>query len=404
MPEPLHVGYLLKQYPRFSETFILNEILGLEGEGVAVSVFSLRHATEGRFHPALASVRGQVHYVASAERADFLDAIRALPSLRTERLADVLAFVDRFPEERRARLLLQALAVADRVQRSGVNHLHAHFLTVAAYTAHIVSLLTGLPYTVTAHAKDIYRHTIDWDVAAKVAGEAAAVVTVCDANLAYLKTRLNGSGTTLTRIYNGLGTQDPPTPLAERTPGLVLGIGRLVEKKGFDLLIDAVAILATRRQDVSCAIVGDGDEHRALAARALRLGIAERVTFAGMQSQDAVSRLLRRAHVLAAPCRVGSDGNQDALPTVLLEALGAGLPSVSTPVAGIPEIVEDGRQGLLVEPNNAEALAAGIEAILDDPRRWAAMSAAGPLKLAQSFDRSRTIVQLISAMAEGRAA
>ncbi|MEP6299114.1 MAG: colanic acid biosynthesis glycosyltransferase WcaL, partial [Ilumatobacter sp.] len=134
MSDRLHVGYVLKQYPRLSETFVLNEILGVEQHDVEVSIFSLRHATEGRFHPDIASVRGDVHYLPVADKAAFLSAVRALPALDTDRLTEVFEFVDLLPADRRARVLLDAVDVADRVRATGIDHLHAHFLTVAAHT------------------------------------------------------------------------------------------------------------------------------------------------------------------------------------------------------------------------------------------------------------------------------
>jgi colanic acid/amylovoran biosynthesis glycosyltransferase len=398
MSEFPRVAYLLKQYPRLSETFILNEILGLEEMGGDVTIFSLRHATEGRFHPGVAAVRGSVHYLPRADKQSFLDALRTVPDVESADLRAAIAFSDRLPADRRAETLLQAVHLAAAVRRLEINHLHAHFLTIAAQAAHLAHLLTGVSYTVTAHAKDIYRHSVDWDLAAQVAGAATAVVTVCDANLRYLAHRLDGSGARIVRIYNGLGPQDPRTPLDERQRGLVLGVGRLVEKKGFDVLLDAVAELARQRPDVSCVIVGDGEDRERLQRHADRLGLGTRVHFTGALPQDQVARWLRRAHVLAAPCLIGEDGNQDALPTVLLEALGAGLPVVSTPVAGIPEIVDHGVHGLLVACGDPVAVAASIAEIIDDDVRWTAMSTAGPDRLAERFDRSNTIRDLVETM------
>lgn len=392
--EPLHVGYVLKQYPRLSETFILSEILGLEHQGVRTSIYSLRPPTEGRFHREIASVKGPVHYVEQVGKAGFLSAVRALPGLRLDRLPEALAFLDRLPEDRRARLLLNAIDVAVAAEAAGVDHLHAHFLTVAAQTAHLVAILTGLPYSVTAHAKDIYRNTVDWDMAARIASGAVAVVTVCDANLRYLTHRLDGIETSLIRVYNGLGPQDPADP-HRHTRGLILGVGRLVEKKGFDLLIEAVAAMAPTRPDLRCVLIGDGDQRAELEARTARLGLTSRVRFTGALPQNEVASWLRRASVLAAPCRVATDGNQDALPTVLLEALAAGVPAVTTPVAGIPEIITHGKEGLLVPCDDAPALADALGSLLDDPQRRAEMAAAGPGKLALRFDRRATIADLM---------
>ena len=390
-----HVGYVLKQYPRLSETFIVNEILGLERRGVDTTIFSLRHATEGRFQPAVAQVRGRVHYSSSFDRSTYLKTFAALPSLRTDRLRDVLAFCEQLPPERRARTLINAVEVADRAGALGVNHLHAHFMTVAAHTAHIVHLLTGLPYTVTAHAKDIYRHTVDWPLVAAIAGAATAVITVCDANLHLLGRRLDDPGTRLVRIYNGLGPQDPP-PSDAREAGLILGVGRLVEKKGFDLLIESLLDLP---MPVRCVLIGDGDQREPLEKLAADRGLTDRVTFTGSLPHDQVAAWMRRAQILVAPCRVGSDGNQDALPTVLIEALAAGLPVVTTAVGGIPEIVADGIEGVVLDQAvDSGALAAAITRLLTDGDTWKAMAAAGPRKQRSRFDRERTIDELMDVL------
>ena len=148
--------------------------------------------------------------------------------------------------------------------------------------------------------------------------------------------------------------------------------------------------------ELRVVLVGDGDQRVALGDRARHLGIDDRVTFVGPVGQDEVARWMRRAALLVAPCRVGTDGNQDALPTVLLEALGAGLPAIATPVAGIPEIITDGVEGLIVPRDNADGVASAIADLLHDDARRDAMASAGPAKLRQRFDRERTIAELAS--------
>lgn len=395
---PARVGYVLKQYPRLSETFVLNEIIGVESEGVDVSIFSLRPADEGRFHPDLAKVRGRVCYLStSVDRAALVDTVGWLPNASTDGLARAVAFVDRLPAERRARLLVQGVELARRASAEGLGHLHAHFLTVAAHTVHIAHLLTGIDYSVTAHAKDIYRTGIDWSIAATVADAARAIVTVCDANKSHLEAKLPNAR--IVRIYNGLGPQPDPADWSERQPNLLLGVGRLVPKKGFDLLIDAVSELRAGGSDIECVIVGDGELRAELAARIDELGLADAVTMVGAATQDVVQKWMREAALLVASCVVGPDGNQDALPTVLVEALGAGLPAISTAVAGIPEIISDGRQGLIVEPE-PDSIAAACQSLLDDRERWTAMSHAGPIRLAQVFDRATTAKELVSVFVE----
>ncbi|MDH5238533.1 MAG: glycosyltransferase, partial [Acidimicrobiia bacterium] len=178
----------------------------------------------------------------------------------------------------------------------------------------------------------------------------------------------------------------------------------LVEKKGFDVLLEAFAVLAPRHPDAHCVLVGDGDCRDELEAQALRLGLADRVTFTGAQPQQVVADWQRRAHVMVAPCRVGADGNQDALPTVLLEALGAGLPAISTPVAGITEIIDHDREGLIVPSDDVAATVLAISTLLDSPDAWRAMSMAGPRKLAARFDRGQTIGELVRVMVEHKVA
>jgi len=396
-----HVGYVVKQYPRLSETFVLNEILGVEAAGLDTSIFSLRPGLDGRFHPELAQVRGTVSYLpTTVDRLSFYDIMQWVPSATSEGLARVMEFLQYIPEPRRPRMLLQGLGLARAVGDRGIDHLHAHFLTVAAHTCHVAHLLTGTPYTVTAHAKDIYRIDIDWDLARHVADQAATVVTVCDANREHLRTRLPNAS--ITRIYNGLGPQPAPAGMDEREAALLLGVGRLVPKKGFDRLIHAVAQLRAERSPARAVLIGDGELGDDLRALALRLGVAAHVDFIGAQTTDVIADWMRRATLLVAPCVVGPDGNQDALPTVLVEALAAGLPIVSTHVAGIPEIVDHGVHGSLVSADPPE-LAREIGSLLRDPALLQRMSAAGSERWRERFERNDTARQLVAEFAGCRA-
>jgi len=396
MANDVSVGYILKQYPRLSETFILHELLALQGSGITSSVYSLRPANEGRFHAALADYHGAVSYPRSLGKASAAGAFAALAHLDFERYGDAMAMLDMVPTSRRADLLVQAIEIADSARATGITHFHAHFLTIASHVAYLAHLLTGLPFSVTAHAKDIYRHTVDWDLANTISTAADTIVTVCDANRRHLESKL-GPEVRIERIYNGLVEPATPAELSLREPNVVLAVGRLVEKKGFDVLLDAMTLMED--QNVRCVVLGDGDELEALRCQAVGLGISDRVEFTGAVSQSEVAHWLRRATVLAAPCLVGSDGNQDALPTVLLEALAAGLPSVSTPIAGIPEIITDGEQGLIVPSNDASPLADALARIMDDTELWTKMAAAGPVRLAERFDRSATISELANVFA-----
>lgn len=402
----LRVGYVLKKYPRLSETFILDELLALEASGVEVSVFSLRLPDDGRFHRDLSKLNATVSYLPSSSSSRLLDAfdlVRTLPDPGAA-LDAALEFIDLLPESARASVLLQGLALARSALDRRIDHLHAHFMTVAAHTAHVAHLVTGLPFSVTAHAKDIYRETVDREVFDAVASSARAIVTVCDSNREYIRSHLSPEAADrVIRIYNGLFPDEyARSSMTRRTPRMILGVGRLVGKKGFRDLLQACALLASRQVDFSCMIVGDGEERGELLAETTRLGLEGRVEFPGSLPRHRVLELMSRARVLAAPCLVASDGNRDALPTVLLEALGVGLPVVTTRVTGIPEIIEDRSEGLLVESGDVEALARALEQVLHDDLLWESCSVRGPEKLRERFDRHRTAAELIDVFSTDR--
>lgn len=199
------VGYVLKKYPRLSETFILDEILGLESSGIDVSIYSLRFPDEPRFHADLAQVNGLVQYLSLFGSAGTMEAFRTLRELGEEAwqgLDRALAFLEFLPPERRASLLVQGLNLAALVGRQSIDHLHAHFMTVAAHTAYLAHLFTGVPFSVTAHAKDIYRETVDPVVFRQIGRAANAVITVCEANRIHIREILEGEGR-VELVYNG---------------------------------------------------------------------------------------------------------------------------------------------------------------------------------------------------------
>lgn len=400
---PVRVGYVLKKYPRLSETFILNEILGLEEVGLDVSVVSLRLPDEGRFHSDVARVRADVRYLPEAGSAATLDCFAILKDLgpgALDALAPVLAFLDHLPESRRTSLLLQSLHLARSVHEQALDHLHAHFMTIAAHAAYLAHLFTGVPFTVTAHAKDIYRTDVDRSAFTEVASAAKAIVTVCDSNKRFIEANLLDRPAPVVRIYNGLTLEHLCGHPQERQKNLILGVGRLVEKKGFDVLLRACEQLKLGHVDFECVIVGDGDQRAELERLRCELNLQDSVHFTGAQPRDEVVRLMQKARVLASPCVTGSDGNRDALPTVLIEALALGLPVVATPVGGILEIVSDGVDGLIVDERDVTSLRSSIEMLLADDALWAGMSASGRNKAADRFDRSTTLPKLV-ALLEG---
>jgi len=232
------------------------------------------------------------------------------------------------------------------------------------------------------------------DLRTKLA-DADAVVTVSDYNVAYLREAYGPAAAGVVRIYNGLDLDRFAFAEPVAREQTVVAVGRLVEKKGFAHLVDAVASLVSDGRAVRLEIVGGGPEELPLRDQVRRAGLVDRVEFHGPLLQSRMQDVVRRAAVLAAPCVVGGDGNRDGLPTVLLESLAMGTPCVTTPVTGIPEAVRDGETGLLVAPGDSRALAAALERLLGDPEEGRRLAVAGRLHVEEHFDSQHNAAALL---------
>jgi glycosyltransferase involved in cell wall biosynthesis len=379
--EPV-TAYVLKMYPRFSETFILGELLARERAGERLEVISLRQPVDGRFHAALAQLRAPVTYLPTSSSAS--EAWRQLRGARSTRQA-INAHLDELLEAE-AGDAVQAVRLAELVRERGIGHLHAHFASVATTVARLASLLSGVPYSFTAHAKDIYHESVEPEDLRRKLADAHHVVTVSDYNLAHLRETYGPDADRVHRVYNGLDLSDAAWSDPADRPPLVVAVGRLVEKKGFDVLLDALALLHQRRPEVRAVIAGDGALAGDLRAQRDRLGLQAVVDLPGPLPQTEVRDLLSRAAVFAAPCVVGPDGNRDGLPTVLLEAMAAGAPAVSTDVTGIPEVVRDDETGLLVPQHDPVRLADALERLVTDRALGSRLSRSARALIEDSFD------------------
>jgi len=393
----VRVGYILKKFPRLSETFILNELLELERQGIEVTVFSLRRPDEELVHPGVSRLEGPVLYIPDRGALprevvqNLLNFFKNRPDGLYEAFEDLLLF-DAAKDPWRG--LRSAVIVALEAHERKIDHFHAHFATVATEVANLAHQIGGTPFSFTAHAKDIYRKTVDAARFARLASRARFVITVCDANKRFIEERLVDERARVMRLYNGIALDYfDPTRRKPEEPPMILGVGRLVEKKGFDMLIRAAAGLEKRGLDLRVRIVGDGDQRDSLEALTTSLG-TRCVKLLGAQTQEEVHRLMMRAAAIVLPCRVGEDGNRDALPTVLLEALAAGVPAVSTPVSGVPEILDDGRAGRIVPIDDLEALESAIAALLDDREVQRELTDVGRTRAEELFDLKKNVARL----------
>jgi glycosyltransferase involved in cell wall biosynthesis len=392
------VGYVLKKFPRLSETFILNEVLGVERSGLDVTVFSLRPPDDEPRHHDTSNVRADVLVVERSNGTSLGKLLDDIGRQHGDDTADrVASFISKLPVDRQRRLVAQARSIAAEVDLRGITHLHAHFVTIAAHTAYVVHLLTGVSFTCTAHAKDIYRHGIDRDVFTEVVTAARSLVTVCHANERHIRAKLVADPSLpIDVIANGL----PLDMLPAADPNIsreqfILAVGRLVEKKGFDILIDACAALRDAGRPIRCVIAGGGDEFDRLVAQVAQRDLGGLVDLLGPVTRDRVIDLMRRATLLAVPCVTGADGNRDALPTVVLEAMAVGLPVVATPVGGIEEMIQHDVEGIIVPERDVSGLAAAITSLFDEAPMHARMSTAGPARVAAEFTQDATLPRLI---------
>ena len=252
---------------------------------------------------------------------------------------------------------------------AGIGHIHAHFAGLAARTAYWLQRYYGIGYSFTAHANDIFSPAdpalpVQLD---ELIRRAKFVVTVSDFSAAQLRARFPWATRKIHRVYNGIDTTAFPLARPARNPPRIVSVGRYIEKKGFADLIAACAVLRDRNVAFDCRIVGEGPLDAELTATIERLDLRARVELTGPKPLSEIAALLQTARVFALPCVEEADGGMDNLPTVIAEAMAAGLPVVSTTLAGVPEMVADGKTGLLVPPRSPDHLADALARLLTRP-------------------------------------
>lgn len=389
-PELPRIGYVLKRYPRFSETFVVNEILAHERAGLPIEIFALGPVEESHFQDLIGQVSAPVTRLPHRLRG-----VEPLWQLLTEARRTLPAF---WPTLQHTDLdgegIAQALRLALDATARGLTHLHAHFATSATSVARAAAAFAGISYSFTAHAKDIFFDYGEPQRLDRKLADAAFAVTVSDFNLRHLQASVGSPSGRLVRLYNGVDLERFRFQMPGDGPSTVLAVGRLVDKKGFAVLIDAAATLRDRGLSFRCDIIGDGPDRDALAQRIRAASLDQQIQLVGARAQQAVIEAMRRATVLAMPCIVSADGNRDGLPTVLIEAMALGTPVIGTTVTGIPELVRDGRTGLCVPPGDPLALADALERLLLDRALRQRLARAAREAVCRDFDIDRNARQL----------
>jgi glycosyltransferase involved in cell wall biosynthesis len=402
--ERLVVGYVLRKFPKLSETFVLNEILGLESLGVKVQIFSLLPPRDPRFHEGLARLKAPVWYVPGfSDRKVLLRTAREARRRYGGRYWRTLARVLSSGRPTLYWRFLQAAYIAERAARRRVVRFHAHFATRATTVAGLVSSISGLPYSFTAHAVDIYRHDVSSKVLKKKVAQSDLAVTVSQANVEHLGGLADGSRDKIVLVHNGIDVSKfAPRDKPGDAPFTILCVARLVEKKGCEYLIDACAYLAERGAPFRCWIIGRGNLRRKLLAQIDRLDLGDRVRLLGGCTQKQVLKRYHAADLYVLPSIVGSDGNREGLPVSLVEALACGIPVVSTATAGIPEVVRDEQNGLLVPERDSRALAGAMARLIEDRQLYDRLRTHARSSVEGVFDIERTSAELRRLFAGGR--
>ena len=415
------VAFVLKGYPRLSETFIAQEIHRLEQAGLAIRIVSLRHPTEAEVHPVHHDIRAPVTYLPeylyqeAARVCRGWWAARRLAGYRRARGAWLRDLV-RDPTPNRIRRFGQALVLARELPRE-VAHLHAHFIHTPASVARYCALIRGLSWSCSAHAKDVWT-TPAWELREKL-GECAWTTTCSKAAFetlaAHLPSQAQDAGQRagagrLSLIYHGLDFSRFPRTHAARPardgsdaadPVILLSVGRAVRKKGFDVLIDALARLpATLHWRL--VHIGGGAGLKRLRRRAERAGIGARVMWLGPRPQNEVLANYRAADLFVLASRVTRDGDRDGLPNVLLEAQSQGLACIASHLSAIPELIDDGLTGRLVRPDDPAALAAALTEVIAAPAGRLALGGAGEARVRARFSCDSGIARLMERFAAQR--
>lgn len=391
MSTPKRVAYVVKRYPRYSETFIVNEILAHEASGLELTIVSLNAAIDTHFQDAISKVRAPVSYLSgsSTKASSFWKDLKAVAKL----IPNFWQKIEQLDSDD-SKELWQAAMLAKFIHTQGITHLHAHFATSATTVARLAAKLANIPYSFTAHAKDIFHETVDSRDLERKLADAASAITVSDFNLDYLKANYPRASHSLKRIYNGLDLAKFPFEVPVQRPPVIVSVGRLVEKKGFDVLLDACAILKQKNLEFRCEIIGSGELEDPLKAKIQSLNLANEVELLGPRPQIEMIKHVQNARVFAAPCVVGKDGNRDGLPTVLLEAMALGTACISTDVTGIPELIQDNKTGLQVAQNDPQALAFALERLLSNEAECLGLAINARALIEANFDIHKNALQL----------
>lgn len=434
----MKVAYIMSRFPKITETFILYEILAVKEQGVQVSIYPLLKPRPTAVHPEGAPLLKKIlermsrptgKMLMHPEAVHLVEEAHYAPFFSIKILAAQLYYILRKPAAYLTVLwrllrenwgspnfLLGALAVfpktvyfARLMQDEGVQHVHAHFANHPAAAAYMVHRLTGIPYSFTAHGADLQ---VDQHMLCEKIAKASAVVTISSYNKAFIAEKCGTAAALKVHvIYCGVDTRifTPRTARLQQSGNQIspkalniLCIGTLYEVKGHTYLIEACRMLRDQGIDFTCNLVGDGPMLQSLMEQVSTSALEEKVCFHGLLTRQEIVKMLQKADVLVVPSVPTREGRREGIPVVLMEAMASGVPVIASHISGIPELVEDGVSGLLVEPRRSEALASALSSLYEDPQCWQRLSVAGRQRVESGFDLTRNAGLLIRTFQNGR--
>ena len=386
----MRIAYVVSRFPLISETFIVRELDAVAARpGIEIELFSLfpGDGPDVAVHPAARPWIDRLH--AGMDVEENLAAVLWWLRRRPARLLSTAAILAR-GHARRPRMLVRALATllpavahARRIRGLGVEHVHAHFATFPALTAWVAFRLTGVPYSFTSHAHDLFVHQV---FLGRKIRDARFLVTISEFNRRFLAQAAGAPPIHV--VHAGIdsgGYRARPRDLSGTRRLRALTVAKLQEKKGHAVLLEALAG-APELERLDLELIGDGELRAPLEAQVRRLGLEHRVRFLGALPQERVAERLDAADLFVLPSVIARSGQMEGIPVALMEALACELPVVATAMSGVPELVREGETGLLARPGSPEDLRAALVRTLADPAASAERAAAGRRLVAEEFD------------------
>ncbi len=394
-------------FPRLSETFILNEIVELERLGVKLHIFSSKYPTDAVSHEKVKVVNAQVTYLPEELGAEKLRILKAFFSVLVKYPVGTLST---FGHELKIKIFkanskslkrfFQSCCIIEQLE--DIKHIHAHFITVPTRLVSLVYKITGISYSISTHAKDLYFE--DRMNASNIKRRIRAsrfVIANSKKSASDIKTSLSKIyATDIHTVYNGLDLSMFKFREKEPENPVILGVGRLEEKKGFACLIDACKILADRGISFRCKIVGDGSLKELLSDLIKKNKLSDIVELIESLPQHELVELYNESMIFSLPCVVTENGDRDVLPNVVKEAMAIGLPVVTTSIPAMDELVMDGKSGILVAERDSLALSDALQKLIDDPRLRKSLALEGRKVIEDKFNTENNVLKLKNILSE----